>query len=63
MADRRLSAEEPAPAGETIEGLERELLVALKSKDNAVARHIMERLGQLQLMLETDGLSDSQPSA
>ena len=61
MADRH--ADDPAPAGETIEGLERELLVALKSKDNALVRQIMERLGQLQLMLETDGLSDPQSSA
>ena len=61
--DGQLSADELAPAGETIEGLERELLVALKSKDSALARQIMERLGQLQLMLETDGLSDPQPSA
>ena len=63
MVDRQLGADELAPAGETIEGLEGELLVALKVKDSALARQIMERLGQLQLMLETDGLSDPQPSA
>lgn len=63
MADGQLGADESASAGETIEGLERELLVALKSKDHVLVREIMERLGQLQLMLGSDGQSDLSSSA